>query len=524
MKKTIYLLTSFLAAASLLCPAQAAGMTADTTSAVTPRPSDKQRGLFQALEEQFSPRRQMLSPLYAHPAVHATAQRHDFSQAGLGYRLRRDDQPDLMATGDGLDYGFFAAESFRRLSPHSTVWGKACYRRGSVRNVKWNSSSDLELIYPYITADSTGGDLTSERYTFGGGYGRQHRKWTWALGADIIASHEYRDVDPRPRNITTELLFNAGAGLHTGRYLTALSLKVQVYKQRGDVDFYNPLGVKSEYHLSGLGTHFSRFSGVDAGSHYRGSGYTLDVTFTPHDGGEGWFAAAGYEHRTVEKILIAFNNLPLQRIDPRTLTAHIGHTAVGNRLHWGVGAHLRYHYRPGTESIVGEKISNIYAVVGHLKMYEYSSLSARLDAYIGHRDSRREWNISPWVDYRRQTEDYLYPSQNREVGHLSGGVDGSFSLKRPHMYLRFEAGGGYRAAMNPHLLLPVADLHPSLVKMVRHDYQRLQLDAVLLHCHLRADHTLGRRLNLFAEAGYHFRRFADSTLSHAAELQVGITF
>ncbi|WP_290540056.1 DUF6850 family outer membrane beta-barrel protein [Alistipes sp.] len=524
MKRAIYLLSSLFAAASLLSPAQAAGSAADTTSRSTPRPSDKQRGQFLALEEQFSPQKHMLSALHTNPAVHTSAYLRDFSQAGVGYRLNHDDEAQLLAAGDGSDYGFFAAESFRRLSPRTSVWGKAGYRRGTVRNVTWNSSSDLELIYPYITADSTGGDLTSETYTFGGGYGQQRRKWTWALEADIRASHEYRDIDPRPRNISIELQFCAGVAFRTGNYLTGLSLKAQEYKQRGDVEFYNPLGIKAEYHLSGLGSHFSRFSGGEAGSHYRGSGCTLTFTVSPRDGRDGWFAAASYAYRKVEKILVAFNNLPLQRIEPRTLSAHIGRTVAGRLLHWGVGARLSYHYRPGTESIVGEKISNIYAVVGDLKMYEYSALSARIDAYMGRRGTRWEWNLSPWADFRRQTEDYLYPSQNRRASHLAGGVDGSVLLKRSRMYLRCEAGAGYRAAMSPHLLLPVADLHASLVKMVRHDYRRMQLDAVLMHCALRADHTLGRRLNLFASANYHFRRFSDSTLSHAVELQAGITF
>ncbi len=524
MKKAIYLLSSLLTAASLLSTVQATEPATDTVARAKMLRSDKQNELFLALEEQFLPQKEMTSILHSNPAVHTKAYERDFSQAGIGYHHHGEEEAQRLALGEGSDYGFFSAESYRHLSPRSSVWGKAGYQRGKVRNVVWNSSSDLDYIYPYITADSLGGDLTSETYTFGGGYGQQRNTWTWALEADIRAQHEYRDVDPRPRNITTQLQFGGGVGFNTGKYLTGLAFKVEIYKQRGNVDYYNPLGVKSEYHLSGLGSHYARFTGNDSGSQYRGSGYTLSFTFSPRKGREGWFASAEYQFRKVEKILISFNNLPLQHIKPQTLTAHIGHTAARNTLHWGLAGHLFYQYRPGTESIVGEKLSNIYAVEGHLKMYEYSRLSARADGYVGRQTSRHSWNAAPWVEYSRQTEDYLYPKQNREISYLSGGVDGAYTIKHDRLQLRTELGAGYRSAMSPHLLLAVANLQPSMVKMVRHDYERMQLDALLLHGGLRADHTVGRKINLFAAANYHFRRFSDGKLSHIVEIQAGITF
>lgn len=41
---------------------------------------------------------------------------------------------------------------------------------GKQYQVSWNSSSDYDLLNPYILADTLGGDTHCERYGFQGGY------------------------------------------------------------------------------------------------------------------------------------------------------------------------------------------------------------------------------------------------------------------------------------------------------------------------------------------------------------------
>ena len=126
----------------------------------------------------FLPLMEHLSPMSRHsdmsrknPAIHAEACSTDFSTAEAGYSMRREDMPATVQKGSGHDYGKFMARSFRRLSGKNSVWGHAGYRRGTIYDVRWNSTSDYDIIYPYVTADSLGGNLTSEEYTAGGGYG-----------------------------------------------------------------------------------------------------------------------------------------------------------------------------------------------------------------------------------------------------------------------------------------------------------------------------------------------------------------
>lgn len=37
-----------------------------------------------------------------------------------------------------------------------------------MKNLKWNETTDWELLYPYLLADLVGGDLSKEIYSFTG--------------------------------------------------------------------------------------------------------------------------------------------------------------------------------------------------------------------------------------------------------------------------------------------------------------------------------------------------------------------
>lgn len=122
--------------------------------------------LISAIEEHLSPAADMTAAVRRNPALHAGAFAGDLTQASVGFALRSEEVAERMAAGDGEVSGSFAAESYRRLRHGGAVWGEAGYSRGTVRNVVWRSSADYDVVFPYITADSIGGDLFSEEYTF----------------------------------------------------------------------------------------------------------------------------------------------------------------------------------------------------------------------------------------------------------------------------------------------------------------------------------------------------------------------
>ena len=77
----------------------------------------------------------------------------------------------------------------------STLWGSASYSNGKDDNAVWCETADYDIVYPYILADSVGGALSRERYSFAGGYADRRGRWAWGARLSYAATLEYRDVE-----------------------------------------------------------------------------------------------------------------------------------------------------------------------------------------------------------------------------------------------------------------------------------------------------------------------------------------
>ena len=484
--------------------------------------------LFRTQREHASPVAALAATAYATPALRSEAFAGSLSEISVGYEMRREEKALEQQKGDGGDFGRFSAGSYKHISGKGTVWGDAGYLRGAKRNVVWNASSDYDLVFPYVVADSIGGDLTSEEYTFGGGYGHRSGRYTWALEAGARALHEYRDSDPRIRNVAIDIDAGAGASVRMGNYRLGLSAALRVYKQSGSqIQYAHSAGEKGVYHLSGLGSHYAGFEGnANSQTRYRGSGYGLTLALVPDAGRGGLHLAAGYEYLHIEKELPGSADLVLQKVVPRSFHAEAAWLGgSGNGLRWGVALKARYDYRGGDEGIVDDNNSSQGSgTLGFLTLFEYSALQGRAEAVFGVEAAGHAWYVCPWGEYRRRTSDYLYPAQNMEFTRAGGGVDFRCVLQRRSLLLRLEAGGGYTAGLDSDLTLPVADLAAPLVRMVQYDYGRLRQDAATFRLGLRADYALRRRMSLFLAADYGGGLYGDNTAAHHARVACGIAF
>ena len=209
------------------------------------------------------------------PALHGIAYRTTFSQLYLQADWQHQSLAFIPEKGDGYLLPAAHVDTYLRLNDHSTAWGHASYMNGQQRHIRWNSTSDYDLLEPYILADTVGGDTQHERYVFEGGYATQLNRWL--LGAEMLfrADHEYRDIDPRMRGIANELILRLGASRQWCHYHWAFGFEGSVYKQRNTVEFYRELGVVPEYQMTGLGTDYARFSGDKRALQYDGGGVRL---------------------------------------------------------------------------------------------------------------------------------------------------------------------------------------------------------------------------------------------------------
>ena len=152
--------------------------------------------------------------LYRNPAEKYYQHALTLTEANAIVEYSAEDQPILLQEGDGLIRGSFDVDSYIVLK-NRKLWGQAYYRNGVKRNVVWNETSDYDWVYPYVLGDSVGGDLRCEEYYFAGGYAREYARVTWGGTLDYRAAVEFRNIDPRPKNVVGELNASLGISLRT---------------------------------------------------------------------------------------------------------------------------------------------------------------------------------------------------------------------------------------------------------------------------------------------------------------------
>ncbi len=264
------------------------------------------------------------------PAMMLYRSEQSLSQISLRIDLRREQEALLQPLGDGAFDGGFYAESYRRLSERSATWADARYVRGNRRNVCWNSTADYLLLYPCITADSAGGNLSTEEYAFGGGYVHRVGRFDLAIRGDYRAGQEYRQVDPRPHNVVSDFTIKLGVGMQFPQYVLGLDLQGRLYKQDQDIDFFYPPGASSsELYMTGLGSYYTRYS-LNSESFnigYDGKGCLLAAQLMPRHA-KGWYARAAFESLTTERLNKSNNTVPITRLKTRQATLSAAYRAV----------------------------------------------------------------------------------------------------------------------------------------------------------------------------------------------------
>ena len=119
--------------------------------------------------EHLSMWNQLSTPLLTNPALHSAAYAQSYSEMALTIDFQHQSEAFVEEKGKGHVLGALAVNSYLRMNPRSAVWGSASYTTGKQKSICWNSTSDYELLAPYVMADTLGGDTHRERYTFSGG-------------------------------------------------------------------------------------------------------------------------------------------------------------------------------------------------------------------------------------------------------------------------------------------------------------------------------------------------------------------
>jgi len=368
---------------------------------------------------------QWLTVAWQNPAVVQLSRSQGENSVGAGLALRDENDNDTsrpMLDVQRGDYSFVWSLGARTHIKHgkSTLWGHARYDNGFTRGISWNETSDLDVVYPYVLADSvTSARLKLECYSFGGGYAASNGNLYWGATIDYTAGLHYRSVDPRPRNVTSDLNLSAGIGKRLGiNYVAAVSLHFKKYKQTNNVAFYSELGHDKIFHLTGLANDYGRFAGTGESTYYNGYRWGATVNAFPVSR-RGVAAAIDVSRLAFDNILTSLNKLPL---------AHVTHNALAGELawldgNWGVRALLTASRRVGTENVFGDASSAIYPQIGSNDMYHQNRFGAQVDASWSHLLSPSLLaHVNPLVAYNHVNEIYADPQCQWLINTLSWGA------------------------------------------------------------------------------------------------------
>ena len=472
---------------------------ADTDSALV-----EHTGLWQTICE----------PARQNPAIHGVAFNTPFSQLYLQTDWQHQSKAFVEEKGDGYLLPTAHVDTYLPLTDHSTVWGHASYMNGQQHHIRWNSTSDHDLLEPYILADTIGGDTQHERYVFEGGYATQIGQWL--MGAEMLfrADHEYRDVDPRMRGIVNELTLRMGGGRQWHHYNWAIGFEGTIYKQRNTVEFYRELGVVPEYQMTGLGTDYARFSGDKRALQYEGGGVRLLLDAIPSNK-KGLFAHFSWSESRYHRLVTENYILPLTDLYTQSIQGRAGFQGP-----LSVYVDADYAKRSGDEHIIGTSATTSFPDLGTLTMYKNHRFISSLTALY----ATTRWQAQTRLGYQSNRQEYAYPERRMNSAHAFAELTGMIFLKPSRQILL--TGGmtiAHRHGLSSLLTMPFADMSSTFAEKARYSYDFAKAHYTDLQAQLRYDHQL-KDYGLFISLNGGYTSCSANAHQTTGCLSIGITF
>lgn len=449
------------------------------------------------------------------------------SSAGILWHQRHEDRPGLPQEGDGVREGEFNARSLVRLDDRSAVQGGVTYQRGVKTHVKWNATSDFGLLRPYVMGDSIGGNLQKEQYSFFGKYAcRLGGKTFMGVEGGYRALHEYRTVDPRPRNIASDFTAGGSLGCLLGSCAASVSASCRKYFQTQNVSFVNPKGSNtSEFHFTGLGSHFARFSGsgIYTNTNYRGQGFSVSGLLQSV-GPEGFSAGAAYAWFRTIRHLQNQNDAPITELFTRNVSAF----GTWRRLVGGLAlaAELAgdYELRQGDENVIDNVSTGSYLNLLSMTMYHSRQAEVSLRGAAELARPAGTWSAVPFIGFSMFSAKHLYPVRRVEHASLEAGGQCAFLHASEDWLYELEAGARWHRNLSGTFRIPLEYTEPGVAAACSEIYARFVDNFARMDLSAKLQRTVSRELAVFFRVGAHASAYSSGDREYELTTAIGIAF
>lgn len=413
-------------------------------------------------------------------------------------QIRNESTVLFQQRGSGKKVAVFKADAYQPISDSIKVWGNVLYNNGIIKNVVWNETSDIEFLYPYLSADSIGGDINSETYYFNGGYAQQLRNVILGAKLKYRALQEYRDIDPRPKNTVADFEISAGLGCSvSSKYTLSFAGSLRRYKQTNLIKYLSPLGGNRTYHLTGLGMDYVRFSGTNNNIYYKGNGVGATFDLISKDK-NGINASLAYNRFWFEKILSDLNDLSMSDLLNQSYLANISYTTGTSKV-LGVKLSTEYIKKNGTENLFGTSAGNVWTKIAEAKMYSEEHLNAQISGIWEQNIFHKSFFVFPSVGFNSLSLNYLTPTRSIRAQHLEAGITFGYSQQVGITLLTINTQAKYKYCTDKKSELNDVQTSHIMYNLVHATAELLQSSCANYRLMFRADFSTSRKIAYFIQ-------------------------
>lgn len=452
---------------------------------------------------QYSPKANFNTAVWLNPAVKFNMFDENLTTVSIGGDFANNDKAYIMQEGYSDREFIFKAESFYKITEADLVYGSASYSNRHINNVLWNENTDFLFVYPYVTGDGIGGYLHEEDYCFAGGYVR--KVGLWAIGAELgyRASISYRDKDPRPRNIVSDLQAKFAFSRSINNYKLGFSVKGRKYNQNSSITYLADKGETPVFHMLGLGMDYVRFRGTHTSVRYSGYEVGGSIDLLPKNT-NGFSLAIGGKFMHINKVLSSINYAPINEIDEFNISLDASYLEENKLFTYGVILEGDYIYRMGTENILGDPTANQFVVISQVTQFYSPTIIAEVTGFFGNNihTNKWVWNIKPYLNYFMLNPSYLASARYIKSSNLKAGVEMQSLWKMKKLSISVDLDFDYSANISSDYYLSDLEENTSVGETLLANIDYLCDSYFDVYIGSRIDYYINQKYSIYLSGGY----------------------
>ncbi|RAJ10872.1 hypothetical protein LX64_00479 [Chitinophaga skermanii] len=449
-------------------------------------------------KEQASPVTYVRDDVYSNPALKSYQRVNTYSLIAASYRKSQQDLY-LQQLGSGAAGLHVHSETYLKPNERTTLWGKAYYTTQTIEQVKFNESADYSIIYPYVMVDSVGGNMKSETYFFSGGIAQSVGVYQWGVNASFKGLQAYRNRDPRPKNISSEITLTLAGSRKIGQhYALGVDVTGVKYNQSNTIQFVSDLGRPLLWHDAGLGVYNKLLAGTRDAAVHNGFMVGGKLNFVPTTR-NGFFVTAGVQQYNVGKKLGSVID-EVARTKETKVEADLGYMQERNNTQLIVKAAFESVKRKGIETKFDNKSSQLSLVpVSEDLRYLHEYTIAQVRAVYGKTGGLVDWFVGADVSYDDQSQRYVDPNRTLTYTNIIAGVD--LTLRKQCSNILFSLQGEYKQIENQdkNKVWNLDPDKPSIYQMLNSNFEYLTTGGTYFGGSLRADFPVAPKVTGFVQ-------------------------